>query len=193
VVAAKEDEELIELVQRAKRRDAAAFAVLIRRCQRTALAVAYAQLGDGARAGDAVQDAFLKAWQKLETLDEPGRFDAWLCHIVRNVAVDQRRRWMKPVERAELATVPDVRPASDPAAGLDDAERRQQISAALASLDEVSRSAVVLRYYENLSSRQIGDLLGISAAAVDMRLSRARQELRPLLARMIEGEATSIG
>ena len=56
------------------------------------------------------------------------------------------------------------------------------LAEAIESLDEVSRTAVVLRYYENLSSKQIGELLELNATAVDMRLSRARQLLRAKLA-----------
>jgi RNA polymerase sigma factor (sigma-70 family) len=186
------DDQLADLVLRAQRCDAAAFAALIRRLERAALAVAYAQLGgDAVRAGDAVQEAFLKAWQKLDALEDPAKFPAWLCHIVRNVAVDLRRRARPADDGAQdLSAADGAQVITDPAAGLDEAERRQQVTAALASLDELSRSAVVLRYYDNLSSREIGQLLGLSAAAVDMRLSRARQELRPLLAGMLEG-ATS--
>ena len=57
-----------------------------------ALSVAYAALGDPHAAGDAVQDGFAKAWQKLPGLNDPARFGTWLCGIVRNGAIDQRRR-----------------------------------------------------------------------------------------------------
>ena len=66
--------------------------------------------------------------------------------------------------------------------GLDPTVRYEGPRAALATLDEQTRCAVVLRYYENLSSRQIGEVLDMSAAAVDMRLSRARNELKQKLA-----------
>jgi RNA polymerase sigma-70 factor (ECF subfamily) len=60
-------------------------------------------------------------------------------------------------------------------------ERHDMIAAALDTLDEVSRSAVVLRYYDGLSSKQIGELLDLAPAAVDMRLTRARRVLRDRL------------
>jgi RNA polymerase sigma-70 factor (ECF subfamily) len=71
--------------------------------------------------------------------------------------------------------------ASDPLGTLDRRETAQRIDRALLDLDEQSRQAIVLRYYENLSSRQIGELLELSPAAVDMRLSRARAVLRERL------------
>jgi RNA polymerase sigma-70 factor (ECF subfamily) len=181
------DDEM--LVTRAKRRDAGAFAALIRRYERSALAIAYAHLGDAVKAGDAVQEAFLKAWQKLAALDDPRRFAGWLGGITRNVAIDLRRRKSRPAEDREMGEAMDRRGESDPAAALDRDERRGQIEAALASLEQVSRSAVVLRYYDGLSSREIGELLGITAAAVDMRLNRARQQLRTLLAAIVSEDA----
>lgn len=175
------DESLAELVRRAQRGDAEAFALLIRRYERTALAVAYSLLSDPHGAGDVVQDSFLRAWQRLRDLREPGKFGVWLCGIVRNRAIDFRRRG--PRETADLTAESAARDArsQDPSAAIRQQELRGTLDAALAALDEVSRLAVVLRYYEDLSSKQIGQMLDLSPAAVDMRLMRARQELKRTL------------
>ncbi len=185
------DEQLAELVRRAQRSDTAAFGTLIKRYERTALAVAYAQLRDATRAGDAVQDAFLKAWQKIGGLEDPARFPAWLCGIVRNAAIDQQRRMQRAPEPGIAPTLIDPRAAMNPSARLDRHERGLQIDAALGSLDDVSRTAIVLRYYEDLSSKEIGEILGVSAAAIDTRLSRARDELRRTLAPLMPEPATT--
>jgi len=169
-----------ELVIRALRRDAAAFSSLIGRYERTALAVAYATLGDASAAGDVVQDAFLRAWQRLGELKEPERFGAWLSRMVRNLAIDARRKRPMPLGAAE--EIDRTADGHDPSRNLDHDEMRLQVDAALASLDDTTRSAVVLRYYDNLPSKQIGELLGLSPAAVDMRLSRGRAELKEKLA-----------
>jgi RNA polymerase sigma-70 factor (ECF subfamily) len=179
------DEALAELIRRAKRSDRAAFGALINRYERTALAVAYARMRDSNRAGDVVQDAFLKAWQKLGGLEDPSRFGAWLCGIVRNAAIDQQRRMQRAPKGGVAPTIIDSRVGANPSARLDGQERCLQIDAALGELDEVSRTVVVLRYYEGLSSKEIGELLGVSAAAVDTRLSRARDELRLSLAALM--------
>jgi RNA polymerase sigma-70 factor (ECF subfamily) len=187
-----EDDEqpLLELIDQAQREDdpnaaAAAFAALVRRFERTALAVAYAVVGNAATAGDVTQDAFIKAWQRIGELKEPRRFAAWLSRIVRNTAHDHLRR--RP--RHEVSV--DQQPASgaddrlvvvDPLTQMDRREVRRGIEAALAELDELTRSAVMLRYYHGMASRQIGELLNLSPAAVDMRLSRARTQLREKLA-----------
>lgn len=169
------DQSQRELVDRACRRDPAAFSRLIASYERTALAIAFAIVGDPAAAGDAVQEAFLKAWRCLAELKDPDRFPGWLAQVVRNAALDARRRRPAPTHDIDTLSIPFTH---DPAAGLERSESRQRIEAALAELDDVTRSVVVLRYYDSLSSRQIGQLLDLSPAAVDMRLSRGRQELR---------------
>ncbi|HZZ43769.1 MAG TPA: sigma-70 family RNA polymerase sigma factor [Tepidisphaeraceae bacterium] len=164
---------------RSVRRDPVAFASLIRSHERSALALAFAILGDAPSAGDAVQESFIKAWQRLPELKEPDRFVPWFAQIVRNTALDARRR--RPAAAEELDTL-SLGFHHNPTAALEESETRDRIDTALRQLDEITRSAVVLRYYDNLSSRAIGAILEISPAAVDTRLSRARDELRQKLA-----------
>jgi len=190
-----------EVVRRAQRKDAAAFAQLIGRHERAALSVAFGVLGDATGAGDVVQEAFVRAWERLSDLKEPARFGPWFCGIVRNMAIDSLRRNRhepRPGALGESQAAQDPRNATrynaagasadahnsycpDPAEELTQRERHDAVSAALQTLDDISRSAVVLRYYDGLSSKQIGDLLGLAPAAVDMRLTRARRQLRDRL------------
>jgi RNA polymerase sigma factor (sigma-70 family) len=177
-----------ELVSRARNRAAGdtgaadAFATLIERYERAALAVAHALLHDPDRAGDAVQDGFLRAWQELPKLQDAARFGGWLMQIVRNAAIDQRRR-VKPT----ASEFPDLAAASpDPSAATADRERDAQVKAALETLDETTRTAVMLRYYEGHSAKEIAELLDMSPPAVDMRLSRGRALLREKLADLAE-------
>jgi RNA polymerase sigma-70 factor (ECF subfamily) len=187
----QDSQAIVDLVRRAQRKDAEAFAALIRRYERMALSVAYSASGDADAAGDAVQDAFAKAWEKLPTLDNPARFGTWLCGIVRNGAIDQRRR-ARIAPRPVLDALPEAaapaaadlagRPwGDDPSDQIQARERDDILARALESLDDVSRSAVVLRYYQGLSSKEIGELLSLNATAVDMRLSRARQQIKQVL------------
>ena len=178
--------ETADLVVRARDGDADSFSGLIRRYERTALSVAYSILGNADAAGDVVQDAFLKAWQRLKDLKEPAHFATWLCGIARNLAIDlhRRGRFMKgSVDAAgpDALSLADPRESADPLEELGRRERRERVGAALESLDDVTRPAVVLRYYDGLSSKEIGKILNMSPAAVDMRLSRARQQLKSLL------------
>ena len=188
--AARQD--LLGLVQQSQQRDPAAFTQLIRRYERMALSVAFSALGgapgDGERAGDVVQEAIVRAWERLADLKEPASFGPWLCGIVRNLAIDTlRRSRLRPVADPENLD-PFQRVAPDPHDELDLQEQRRLVVRVVGDalegvqeLDETSRPVVVMRYYQDLSSKEIGEALGIAPAAVDMRLSRARQQLRKKL------------
>jgi len=175
-----------ELVLAARKGDGDAFAGLIRRYERMLLSIAYCIVGNADSAGDVVQDAFLRAWERLGDLNEPARFPNWLCGIARNLAIDAQRkarhvRLSLDVSAIEETPLPDARSDANPLDQLERRESHERVAAALNSLDETTRPAVILRYYEGLSSKEIGQALGMSPAAVDMRLSRARQQLKRLL------------
>ena len=181
------DQTTTELAARAQRGDAAAFEDLIRRYERVALSVAYSVTSNAAEAGDVVQDAFLRAWQRLADLQDPAKFGSWVCNIVRNGALDARRRAKNQpvsgvVETGTGATGARLRFADDPADELQAREERDRINQALQSLDETTRTAVVMRYFDGASSKEIGEHLNLNPAAIDMRLSRARRQLKDLLA-----------
>jgi RNA polymerase sigma factor (sigma-70 family) len=182
-----DDLAVVDLVSRARRGDGAAFAELIRRHERLALGVAFGVLHDAQLAGDVVQEAFVKAWRRLDGLAQAGSFAAWLCGIVRNLSVDQRRRKRLAVCGIEEARGEADTRACDPPDEMNRREQCERIAAALQTLDELTRSAVVLRYYDNRSSREIGEVLGLSPAAVDMRLMRGRQALKEILAFEVNG------
>jgi RNA polymerase sigma-70 factor, ECF subfamily len=163
-----------ELVDAARRGDADAFGQLLTQFEAGALAVAYGVLLNADSARDAVQDASFKAWRRLGDLREPGKFGSWFCRITHMAACDVRRK--KPA-------VPQLTWASveDPADAACRSEDKQIVAAALKQLDEMSRTVVMLRYFRDYSSKQIGELLELTPAAVDMRLSRARGALREIL------------
>jgi len=171
----------VALVERAQLRDAAAFAELVRTYQRMCLSIAFKVLSDGSAANDVCQDAFIKAWQRLADLRDPGHFGTWLCGIVRNLAVDRVRRRRRAQSLEDAIPLKPHRWTSDPVDDVCRRESRALIEDALAALDEAARTALTLRYYDRLPSKQIAQVLGISPDAVDMRLIRARKRLRAAL------------
>jgi RNA polymerase sigma-70 factor (ECF subfamily) len=119
---------------------------------------------------------------RLADLREPRRFGTWLCGIARNLAVDRLRR-RRNAEQLSSDTLPAKtrRWTIDP---IDDVCRREShelVNGAMQRLDEIARTALTLRYYDKMPSKQIAQRLGISADAVDMRLIRARKRLRAVL------------
>ena len=101
--------------------------------------------------------------READELQEPERFGAWLGRIVRNLALDARRAQPKAEIRGAIDEF-DPPHECDPSREAEDRETAQRIDKALATLDDQTRSAVVLRYYQNLSSRQIGEILEMSPA-----------------------------
>lgn len=179
-----------DLVLRAQQRDADAFAMLIDRYEKAALAVAYGVLRDADLAGDAVQEAFLRAWTELGRLQEAARFGGWVMQIVRNAALDLRRK-----RKVSVGEFPDLA-AETPGPGErgERQERDARIREALDGLDETTRTAVMMRYYDGLSAKEIGELLSLSSAAVDMRLSRGRAVLKERLGSLLNvDEPASVG
>lgn len=176
-----DDDPAARLIRRALDGDRTAFGELIDRHERAALAVAYATTRQDALAADAVQEACLKAWRKRDSLDDPRRFAGWLLHIVRRCAIDQVRRSKsaKPLSQVSECEEPDK--TRDAAGRMECRETDERVRRTLDELDEESRLAVVMRYYDEASAKQIAEVLGCSSAAVDMRLKRARDKLRSLL------------
>ncbi|MFI5379909.1 MAG: RNA polymerase sigma factor, partial [Tepidisphaerales bacterium] len=118
-----------DLVFEARRGSHEAFAELIRRHERAALGIAYAITGDAHAAGDAVQDAFLKAWQALPGLESPERFGPWLVGIVRNKATDHYRAARRRDSR-QSGEMPEIPADADPSGPLRRQETRRLLAGA---------------------------------------------------------------
>jgi RNA polymerase sigma-70 factor (ECF subfamily) len=104
--------------------------------------------------------------------------------IVRNAALDLRRK-----QKPTVAAYPEIAAeTADPASRGELRERDARVQEALNGLEETTRMAVILRYYDGRSAREIADLLDLSPAAVDMRLSRGRSQLKESLADVAEEE-----
>ena len=163
----------------AREGNADSFCELVRRHERHAIGVAFAITGNASTAGDVVQEAFLQVWRKLSDLQNADRFGPWFFQIVRHRALDRTRR--KSASQLD-ETIELPANCESPDNAIETHELQQRLSGALSKLDEISRHAVVMRHFENLSSKEIAARLSLSVSAVDMRLSRAREALRESLA-----------
>jgi RNA polymerase sigma factor (sigma-70 family) len=125
-----------------------------------------ALLGDGEAALDVVQDGFALALRRRASFRGEGSLEAWLWRIVLNVARDRRRsrRRQEPFMQRESF--------GDPSEASDD------LRASLLALPERQRLAVFLRYYADLSYREIGETLGVSAGTIAASLNAAHAALR---------------
>jgi RNA polymerase sigma-70 factor (ECF subfamily) len=127
--------------------------------------------GDRDDAADALQEAFIRAYDSLASCRDPGRFKAWLFRIVSNQChnVRKRRRGHLSLDRG-----------SEPAAKADSecTEIAEVLELAMKTLTEEQREAFVLKHVDGRSYAEIAELLGVGEDALKMRVYRARDELK---------------
>lgn len=173
--------ETDELLARCRQGDDLAWEGLVRRFQGRVFGLALHYLRDREEARDAAQEVFLKVYRHLDRLDEGRAFLPWLLRLTRNACLDRLRRLkvrrpdegLVPVD--EAAEVP-VRDASAEEELLTDG-RRALVYRALGALSEHSREVIVLKDIEEMTLREIAELLGVTVGTVKSRSHRARLEL----------------
>lgn len=171
-----QDADDLALVARCQVGEAAAFEALVERYQRVLFSVALRMLGDYDAASDAAQNAFVKAYQKLDTFDRTRRFFSWLYRILVNECLNARRD-SRPYEPIP----PDLAADGTPADLLEIAERRKRVQAAILALPMEYREVIVLRHFAELSYEEIGEALHVPAKTVKSRLHTARERLAAML------------
>ena len=173
-------EELVRLLVRARRAEPGALEELVRRARPAAAAWARAACADRNEAEDVLQESLLELCRSLSRLKDEKAFLPWLRRLVRNNAADHgRRRGVRrevPLEAAAGRGTP-----SESGKGMEAAERRRELFAALAGLEEEEREMLTLRHEAGMSLEEISAATGQSLRAVESRLFRARRALRARL------------
>lgn len=167
------------LVGRVLRGDAEAYGELVSRHMRQAFAIAYRILEHREDAEDAVQDAFIRALERIDQLGPGGRFRPWMLRIVVNTALNSRRR--RGVRRTEAVLDTMAADGSLPDEAAERADLRARLSAALDALPEKQRTIVQLADLEHMRSAEIGEILELSDGTVRWHLHEARRALRQAL------------
>lgn len=172
------------LVLAAKAGDVGAYEQLVRAYSQVALRVAYLVLGDHAEAEDAVQEGFLKAYRALDRFRTDGVFRPWLLTIVRNEALNRRRRAGRQARlQLRMANDPvsgDAAPSPENVVVAD--EDRRSLLRAVDDLGERYRQVIGLRFLVGLSEEETATALGIARGTVKSRTARAFERLRVALA-----------
>jgi RNA polymerase sigma-70 factor (ECF subfamily) len=175
--------------------DVSAFDELIERYQRRAVGVSYRLLGNTEDAMDVSQDAFLKAYRSLSTLQAPERFGAWLMRIVTNLSLNFRRGRRPSLSLSAgdddgaadglLADrgrqVEDS--AEDKARGV---ETERAVSAAMEALPEQQRLALVLFAIERIPQKEVAEILECSVEMVKWNVFQARKRLKEELSEYLQ-------
>ena len=145
-------------------------------------------------AADLAEEAFVRVYQNRARFRPANRFATWLYAIATNLARDlQRHRTRHPQVSLEAENpetghsfremLPETRP--NPGEVLDSAERAETVRRAVAALPEELRLPLVLAEYEEKSQAEIAAILACSVKAVEMRIYRARLQLRQSLEKLL--------
>lgn len=168
-------------LERARRGDKSAFGQLIEAYQGPVYNLAYRMLGNSGEAEEAAQEAFIRAYTRLDSYDPAHKFSTWLLSITSNYCIDQIRK-----RRAVLLSIDEPLPPhpalhSDnnkgPEAQYLAQERENLVQSMLRELPDEYRQAVVLRYWYDMSYEEIAEVQKTTVSAVKSRLFRARRQL----------------
>ena len=167
-----------DLVERARRADREAFAVLVHQVSDSLYAVAYRILRDTGLAEDALQNALVLAWRRLPKLRDPDRFEAWIHRILVHACYDESQRtrtWRTSVTALPANACPG---GHDHASAIAD---RDELERAYRHLTIEQRAVFVLHHYVGLPLVEVAELLGIPAGTARSRLHYAIEGLRHAL------------
>lgn len=185
------------LVERARADDPDAFGELYDRWFVRVNDLAFRVTNDSAAAGDVAQDAFLAAWQKLSTLQDPAAFGGWLLRITRNAALDRRREdeRARPHDTEAMAMIEAAGPspasapagfrvedrtttADDPTRAAEDGELAALLWESAAALGERDAEVLDLMLRHGMAPAEIGEVVGLNRNAANQAVHRARNRLK---------------
>lgn len=172
-----EDEALVVAFQAG---DEAAFALLFERYKSRVLRTAFLIVGNHCDSENVLQDSFIKVWRNLPGLNDPTSFRPWLWRIVIRTAWEYCRRQgaEQPVAEVWQEQRPDEDQIPSSLELIVQAERRQELLAAVNRLDIKHRTVVILYYYNEMSVQEIAAATGTLVGTVKSRLFTARRLLR---------------
>jgi RNA polymerase sigma-70 factor, ECF subfamily len=175
-----------------------AFRVLVERYSQNVFRLAYRMTGNRHDAEEVVQEAFLRAYQKLGQFAARANFGTWVYRIAANYAIDRmRQRQKEEARRQNPTTEMEEGMEQDPLSLVHDAaptperltqslELRAQMEHALAALSHAERTAFVMRHWEGCGIEEIAGVLKSSSSATKNTVFRAVQKLRTALQPLVE-------
>jgi RNA polymerase sigma-70 factor, ECF subfamily len=176
-----------ELSERILVGDQAAFALLVARFHRRIYTIAYRMVNNRAEAEDLCQEIFLRAYQNLASYDASKPLAPWLCRIACNHTLNflKRRALVVVPLTINVGGEEIERPIADERADAESAmitrSREEKLQAAISSLPENYRLAFTLKYVEDFTAEEIGEIMQVPRNTIKTWLVRAREALRSKL------------
>ena len=176
------DETLVMLTLAGEQR---AYEVLVNRYQKAVIASAFSVTHNSFLAEDTAQDAFVTAWIKLDTLNEPEKFAAWICRIAKNCGMNMLRQYrgflsLDVIENYDIAGEDSL------SLQYEKYEETEELGKSISRLPEKVKNIINLYYFQGLSVVEIADKLRISQGTVKSGLHDGRKKIRKELCAMNE-------
>jgi len=188
---AREREEERVLIQRCKDGEIGAFDVLVRRYEKRVFNCALRIAGNYNDAADVAQEAFIRAYNSIQTFRGDAVFTTWIYRIVTNVYLDERKK-SKSHRQVSLDEYIDLEENSVSRQIVDDSpspeeiveskERTRALQAAINSLPDYQRIILTLYSFQHRSYEEMAEILRLPIGTVKSRLNRARLALAEILA-----------
>ena len=169
-----------ELLARFRAGQTAAFDEIVEAHQQRIVRLVFRLLGSPDEVQDVVQEVFLSVLQNLKRFRGESKLSTWLTRIAVNKCRSHHRRRLLRL-RTLFYLTKTLTVTSEQGGVTESAEIHDELRRAVRRLSPRYREPIVLRYFEELSVREIGEVLGISANSVEVRLTRARRKLREIL------------
>ena len=178
--------DIERLVKASQAKDRSAFDELVRLYQRRVMHLAVRILGDADEASEAVQTGFVKAYLGIGKLKEPKRFEIWLLRIVANAATSQLRAVKRRAEKIKIAGSHKDKKMVSPVEREPAKELKEAIQQAMLKLPKKQAQAISLFGLDDLSHKEVAEIMGCSIEVVRWYVFRARQKLKVLLKEYLE-------
>ena len=174
------NEETIWL-EKARNGNKEAFGKIIEAYQTPVYNLAYRMLSNSGEAEEAAQEAFIRAYTRLDSYNPNHKFSTWLLSITSNYCIDQIRKRRALLLSIDEPIAPHPALMSDkdkaPESQLVNSQQKDMVQSLLDGLEPDYRQAVVLRYWHELSYDEIAEIMDTSVSAIKSRLFRARKQL----------------
>ena len=178
------EDNIVELINRILTGEEEAFSILVRKYQKRIHALAWRRIGDYHIAEELTQDTFIKAYKNLSTLKNPKLFDGWLFVIANNLCknwLDRNKDTMPFLEDIPIEEKNNTYQSHYQSEQRRTEVRehyREVVKKLLEKLPESERTVITLYYLGDMSVKDIGNFLGVSANTIKSRLHRARNRLQ---------------
>ncbi len=172
------------LVERCKKGDWEAYSMLYQEYVVKAMRTAYLMVGNKALAEDIVQETFIQCFQKIESLKKTEAFESWLYKILTRLSYRmgyKESRILSAYKYEERINNIEAPASEEPLHTLENNETRDEVKSALISLSPPIRTVIVLYYFNEMSIKEISNILDCFEGTVKSRLHNGRKQLRRLL------------